>query len=432
MVTSKVNSDIRRMIAGAVEQQLNPLLQKLKQKMVAMGYTKYDIEWTVQDSLLRVVLKPKSWNATVAYREPNNSMLCLTGIMPALFKDTKNQVDRAAATNGTDFTCVAPKFDCEQTSCSVCADLDLVASSDSTYLQLCDDRSKHVGEVLTLTITPQIWNLLDTKAHVINKAVTSIKFPDFVGKEGLNKYRVWGTRVDYFTVPKSGASFKDFGGGVHSTMDLQFGITTNLIVHSWIIPFYASMKAWSEHAFLDVRLVWNDFKLTPYVFMFSKIHVDINHGLLNLMRKKVGESIASRINSEVPTMVKESIERDVNPRLQQLKQKLISKNFTEYDIDWKVQNKSIRVALKPKSWNGVDSPMKPMNDMMCIDLNVLAVIGEASKLVKKTAATNGVDFTCVNPKFNCEGSTCSLCADVDFNMATMGSQDNFFNCLPRD
>ncbi|RCN35600.1 hypothetical protein ANCCAN_18539 [Ancylostoma caninum] len=119
--------------------------------------------------------------------------------------------------------------------------------------------------------------------------------------------------------------------------------------------------------------------------MYSKIHVHINHGLLNLMKKKVEDAIASRINSEVPAKVREAVERHVNPRLQELKQKLTSKNFTEYDIDWKVQNKSLRIAVKPKRWDGVDSPVKPLSNMMCIDLNVLAFIGEASKLVKRAA-----------------------------------------------
>ncbi|RCN34284.1 hypothetical protein ANCCAN_19879 [Ancylostoma caninum] len=94
MVTSKVNSDIRRMIAGAVEQQLNPLLQKLKQKLTIMGYT--NIEWRVQDKLPRVVLKPKNWKAAVIYKEPSNSMLCLNGIMPSLIEGTKNRVEGAA------------------------------------------------------------------------------------------------------------------------------------------------------------------------------------------------------------------------------------------------------------------------------------------------------------------------------------------------
>ncbi|RCN35601.1 hypothetical protein ANCCAN_18540 [Ancylostoma caninum] len=77
-----------------------------------------------------------SWRAAVVYREPSNSMLCLGGIMPALIEETKSRLEGAAVTNGTDFTCVAPKFDCEQNTCSLCADLDLVASSTITDLQL--------------------------------------------------------------------------------------------------------------------------------------------------------------------------------------------------------------------------------------------------------------------------------------------------------
>ncbi|EYB88365.1 hypothetical protein Y032_0248g81 [Ancylostoma ceylanicum] len=137
MVTSKVNSEIRHMIVDAVERQLNPILRKLKQKMVSTGSTQYEIEWAVRDNRLLVGIKPKNWKEGITYPNTNDStMLCLKGMMPALIRDSQNRVERAAATNGTDFTCVAPKFDCEQTSCSVCADVDLVVSSGSTDMQL--------------------------------------------------------------------------------------------------------------------------------------------------------------------------------------------------------------------------------------------------------------------------------------------------------
>ncbi|EYB88381.1 hypothetical protein Y032_0248g89 [Ancylostoma ceylanicum] len=457
MVTSKVNGEIQRMVEGVVEQQLNPLLQKLKQKMFSRNYTNYDIEWKVHDNQLRVAIKPKSWKGFVVYKEPSVSMLCLAGMMP-LMENNRNLMQSTSVTNGSAFTCVAPKFDCRQSSCSVCADLDLVLLSNSTEVQLCESRSNYISEPLTLTISPKLWNLLDTKAHLINRAVASIKIPDIHGKQGLNRYRVWGTTVQYFTVPKSGVSFQDFQKGIRLTVNVNFGIATNLVLRAWIIPFYASVRAWSEHASLDIKLVWNDFKLIPYVSMHSSVHIHINHGLLNLMRRKVENAVASSLNSEVPRKVAEAIERHVNPRLQKLKEELISKNYTDYDIDWKVQYNSARVAVKPKSWNAIDTPVKQVNDMVCIDVNVLAVLGEASKLMKKAAndsstttttyspnmndsstvtttyspnmAANGFDFTCVNPKFNCEGSSCSLCADIDFDLALMSSADKFYNCLP--
>ncbi|RCN34280.1 hypothetical protein ANCCAN_19875 [Ancylostoma caninum] len=71
--------------------------------------------------------------------------------------------------------------------------------------------------------------------------------------------------------------------------------------------------------------------------MYSKIH--INNGLLNLMKKKVGRRL-------------------LLPRS--------------------------RVKCL-RRWSGVYSPVKPMSDMMCIDINVLAFIGEASQLVKRAA-----------------------------------------------
>ncbi|EYB88375.1 hypothetical protein Y032_0248g87 [Ancylostoma ceylanicum] len=184
-ITTAVDSEIQRMIAGAVKQQLNPLLQKLKQKVIAMGYTQYLVEWTVEENLLRVTVKPKSWNGVVSAISPIDNMFCINGIMAAATTDEiPNRLKAAAVTNDADFTCVPPELNCGRTSCSLCADLKLVLSN-STDVQICDNQGKHsVDEAVTLTISPKIWYLLDKKAPFINKAVTSIKIPEIRGKLG--------------------------------------------------------------------------------------------------------------------------------------------------------------------------------------------------------------------------------------------------------
>ncbi|EYB88380.1 hypothetical protein Y032_0248g88 [Ancylostoma ceylanicum] len=254
------------------------------------------------------------------------------------------------------------------------------------------------------------------------------------GQEGLARYRVWNGRVNYFKVPSNGVFFQDYRGGVRSTMNLEFGATTNAEVIAWIFPIFGKIIANSERALLDVKLVWSDFKLVPYVSMDSKIRIDFTDGLkffLKSQKGKVAVTVSSRINTEVPKMLKEAIERHVNPRLQKLKRELISKNYTNYDIDWQVRDKYFRVTVKPRSSSGVDSAVKPTQDMICVNVNVLTLIDQASKLMKGAAGINGIDFTCVSPKFNCEGSSCSLCTDVDFNLSLLGFADKFRNCLPK-
>ncbi|KIH48828.1 hypothetical protein ANCDUO_21099 [Ancylostoma duodenale] len=46
-------------LTEAIDRKVNPRLQILKQKMISMGYTEYDIEWTIQNNILRVTVKPE-------------------------------------------------------------------------------------------------------------------------------------------------------------------------------------------------------------------------------------------------------------------------------------------------------------------------------------------------------------------------------------
>ncbi|ETN87059.1 hypothetical protein NECAME_01216 [Necator americanus] len=158
------------------------------------------------------------------------------------------------------------------------------------------------------------------------------------------------------------------------------------------------VKGKSENANLDLILKWNDFKFVPTVSMNSNIV--------------------------------EAIERQVNPRLQKLKEKMISMGFAEYDIEWTVQNNILRVMVKPKSGKGSVSPVIPIDNMLCVNGNVLAVINAFPLRVKRAATTTGIEFTCVAPKFSCKGVSCSLCTDIDINPAAVNSTDKFHNCMP--
>ncbi|EYC08969.1 hypothetical protein Y032_0063g3460 [Ancylostoma ceylanicum] len=307
----------------------------------------------------------------------------------------------------------------------------------------CDENKINVDEPITLTLSPKIWNLLETKANIINDAVTSITFPDFSGKESLVKYKVWDGKVDHFSVPKSGVSFQDMNNGVHLSMKgVQFGASIKgrvelgkKVLGKWvrIARMSGEIKAKSESVNLDVVLAWNDFKFVPTVNMDSNVRVDFTHHLrnLNFLRSRIQKMVTSKVNSEVPKKIIEAVEQQVNPRLQKLKEKMISMGYTQYDIEWIVQNNILRVAVKPKSGSGVVSPVVPIDHMLCVNANMMAVMDSFIQLrVKRAAVTKGIDFTCVSPKFSCKGNSCSVCSDIDINPASEGSGDKFHNCLP--
>ncbi|RCN30557.1 hypothetical protein ANCCAN_23674 [Ancylostoma caninum] len=110
---------------------------------------------------------------------------------------------------------------------------------------------------------------------------------------------------------------------------------------------------------------------------------------------------------------------------------MISMGYTEYDIEWTIQNNILRVTVKPKSLNGVVTPVQPIDTMLCVNADVLEVMDIVSKRTKRNAAKmKGIDFKCVDPKFNCQGFHCSVCTDVDISPASEIAVDKFYNCLP--
>ncbi|VDL73588.1 unnamed protein product [Nippostrongylus brasiliensis] len=193
---------------------------------------------------------------------------------------------------------------------------------------------------LALTISPKVWDLLETKANFITEAVRSIKFPEKEEKVAkLVKYKVWGGQIEQFTVPKSGVAFVDVNNGVH---------------------------------------------------------LRISDAIIN----------------------------DVNPRLQKLK-KMVEQRVKDYDVVWTVQNQILRVEIRPRSSTGQVSPVKAIDKMFCVDLNLNHLLSSRSK---RSVLAKGVDVTCVDPVAKCEGQSCSFCTNVDINPGPSG--DMFHNCIP--
>ncbi|KHJ77260.1 hypothetical protein OESDEN_23120 [Oesophagostomum dentatum] len=68
--------------------------------------------------------------------------------------------------------------------------------------------------------------------------------------------------------------------------------------------------------------------------------------------------------------------------------------------------------------------------MICVNANILAAMDVLPIREKRAAPRKGIDFSCVDTKFKCEGVSCTVCADVDITPSTGGTGDKFHNCLP--
>ncbi|XGW02575.1 hypothetical protein V3C99_014539 [Haemonchus contortus] len=303
---------------------------------------------------------------------------------------------------------------------------------------ICDSQQKatmNIREPLTLTISPKIWNLLETKANLINDAVKSIKFPAKEEKvKKFVKYKVWNGHIEHFSIPKTGVTFVNMINGVHLRVKgLQFrgSVQARLRIGGRLgrIRVSGGIKVKSSNAELDVILKWNDFTFTPTISMNSNLRIDFTRHLrrFNAIRKHFQKRATRAINKKVAEKLAELVHKQLNPRLQKLKQKLIARGLANYGIEWVVQNQILRVAVKPKSSTIAISPIKPINKMVCIEVNVVQLLLRA----KRSALLSGNDVTCVNPVAKCKGFKCSYCTDIDIIPVPPNAiRDAFHNCIP--
>ncbi|VDM81891.1 unnamed protein product [Strongylus vulgaris] len=106
----------------------------------------------------------------------------------------------------------------------------------------------------------------------------------------------------------------------------------------------------SEEVNLDAKLMWNDFSFIPYISMESNIKLSFsNHfKILNIVKGMIQRRVAALVDTEVAEKLAEAVKTNVNPRLQQFKQKMVSMGYTHYEIEWTVQDNALRVTFKPK------------------------------------------------------------------------------------
>ncbi|KAK5986415.1 hypothetical protein GCK32_003693 [Trichostrongylus colubriformis] len=81
------------------------------------------------------------------------------------------------------------------------------------------------------------------------------------------------------------------------------------------------------------------------------------------------------------------------------------------------------------SSTGVVSPVKPIDKMLCVEVNVESLM----RRTKRSALLSNIDVdaTCVNPVATCGGHSCSYCTDVDVNPHHPNAfKKIFFSCIP--
>ncbi|KHJ82558.1 hypothetical protein OESDEN_17748 [Oesophagostomum dentatum] len=216
---------------------------------------------------------------------------------------------------------------------------------------------------MTLTVSPKLWTLFDTRKGLINSTVTSLKFSDLSGQNSAAKYEVEDVKVEDFYIPKSGISFQDVNNGIKIEIkDIHFAAKAKIkakigptIPGRWFHLANAKGTAIvrSEKSRLDVELQWKNFTFIPVVNMNSNIRIAFteNLNLLNLAKNNMASMVNSKINGLVHKKIKEAVKNYANPLLQQLKQQMVSFGYGDYDIEWMVQNSSLGVAVKPNAVN---------------------------------------------------------------------------------
>ncbi|VDK71806.1 unnamed protein product [Cylicostephanus goldi] len=113
----------------------------------------------------------------------------------------------------------------------------------------------------------------------------------------------------------------------------------------------------SKGSAFDIALAWNDFNVRAS----TKVHLNLDIKLTkhlriyNLLTPLVEKAVSFLAKVAVPTKVEQFIQKELNPRLQRVKQLIKYNDFfniTDFDDKWavqlNVQKEHLRVILKPK------------------------------------------------------------------------------------
>ncbi|CAJ0591350.1 unnamed protein product, partial [Cylicocyclus nassatus] len=259
--------------------------------------------------------------------------------------------------------------------------------------------------------------------------------------KSLTRYHIWNGKIDSFVLPSNGASFKDLYNGVHirikgvrltASAQGRVEVGTSLL-GNWlsVANMNGGIKLKSKKVDLDVKFVWNNFQFVPIMSMDSNIRLSFTGSfkVLAIVKYIIEKKVALKIESGVAKKLSEFVKKKINPHLLQLKQKMMSVGIRNYPVEWMVQNNSLHMVFTPKSKNNVLSWPKPINEMVCLSVNILYLLHALSSRIRR-AATKEVEVVCVAPKLSCQGTSCSMCTDIDIRSYSNSSVDKFHNCLP--
>ncbi|CAJ0592034.1 unnamed protein product [Cylicocyclus nassatus] len=290
----------------------------------------------------------------------------------------------------------------------------------------------NVNEPLALTISPKVWNLLETKATVIEDAVKSIEVPEVGDRKWWYMFKAWNIKFTKFKVPRSGVSFENMRNGVYikikgAQLEARARAKFRLL---FVTSGSGDVMGTTDRLNIDARLSWSDFSFTPKVDLDSNLRLKF-HGpikILNLIKK----FLARLIDKKLKKLAVRAIEKEVNPHLQEFKRKMVAKGLTSYTVQLSVQRNSLHVSITPKSAANVITPLIPINNMVCLNANMLSLINAIQEREERSVHGDKIDVTCLSPELKCEISKlkCSLCSDIDIKY-TSGNSDKFHNCLPK-
>ncbi|EYC14622.1 hypothetical protein Y032_0040g310 [Ancylostoma ceylanicum] len=311
----------------------------------------------------------------------------------------------------------------------------------SSHLVLCENQANLLfEEPLTVTISSKVWNLLD-KSALITDFMKSIRIPETSSNDTMLDYKVSDIFLEDFQIPKSGVSFKDMNNGIHLLVTgLQFRAVATAKVAVGVSRLKAGMKGDvrvnCDYAELDLKLEWNDYNITPNISIHADLQVEFTESLraANLFKEKIRGYAEDFISDTLPGMIVELFEQHVNAPLQKLKKLLTGMGLSQFGIEWTVQNKTLRIAVKPRrvpnlyacSAMGKVEPIKPTDKMVCITSDLLAALRELKRSKREVMSTSppqlerGIDLTCSTLEGECTETSCSYCVDLDLEPSTTG------------
>ncbi|KAL6727690.1 hypothetical protein Aduo_009544 [Ancylostoma duodenale] len=273
----------------------------------------------------------------------------------------------------------------------------------------------------------------------------SIRLPETSNNDTVLDYKVWDIHLEDFWIPKSGVSFKDMNNGIHLLVTgLMFRAVAKTRVAVGVSRLKAAMQGEvrvnCDYAELDLKLKWDGFNITPVVSIHADLQLEFTESLraANLFKEKIRDYAEDFLSDKVPEMIVDLFEQEVNPLLQKLKKLLTGMGLSQFGIEWMVQNKTLRVAVKPKSAMGKIEPIKPIDRMVCISSDLLAALRELKRSKREVVSPNpaesnlGIDLSCTPPEGECTISSCSYCVDLDINPSTTisGVSADLPSCVP--